>query len=81
MKIVIESRVAKVVDFMVNNLKVHDLHYVAHAVAQLADFVLKPEYLAMGAESRRPLTSTKPCEEVRAASDRLDAGDPNTSLR
>lgn len=46
MKIVIDSDVSKVADFMLNNVRAAELNRVAHAIADLADFVWKPEYIA-----------------------------------
>ncbi|MGA9884030.1 MAG: hypothetical protein WBQ34_09955 [Candidatus Acidiferrales bacterium] len=45
MKIAVESNVAKVADFMLNNLRAHELYDVAQAIAKLADFLWKLEYI------------------------------------
>lgn len=92
MKIVVDSAVSKVADFMLNNLRAAELNRVARAIA---DFVWKPEYITRERnpfflkradeinfpESRRPLVS-KPRNGVsREASDLQGSNGRRKSLQ
>jgi hypothetical protein len=66
MKIVIDSDVSKVADFMLNNVRAAELNRVAHAIADLADFVWKPEYIA---RERKPFF-LKWADEIKAPESR-----------
>ena len=44
MKIVVDSDVSKVAEFMLRNVKARNLQRVAHALSELSDLVWKPEF-------------------------------------
>lgn len=96
MKITIEHDVAKVAEFMVGNLRAHDLHRVALAIADLADFIWKPDYIdnprkpfrliwaedIATFESQQPSASTiLPRDSGHGVSGHLDANDASKHLR
>jgi hypothetical protein len=65
MKIIIDPDIAKVVNFMVQNVRALELHRTAHALADLADFVWKPDYV----ESERKPFTLKWAEEITSSSE------------
>lgn len=95
MKILIDSDVTKVADFMVNNVRAAELNRVAHAIADLADFVWKPEYIARerkpfflkwaddinAPESQQPLVSKRPSAARHEVSDLRGVNGRRKSLR
>ncbi len=94
MKIVLDSDVAKVADFMLNNVRALELQRVAHAIADLANFVWAPEYILLEqkpftlkwaeeisrAELQRPLASKRRNGARREASDLRGLNGQNKSL-